>query len=81
MKKAGAIDAPAVAGRAAGPFFFSACCPLLVSVCSALHFLPAALDVLAETMHRVARCQSQGEQQKGNCGNGSFHDFPFRLNE
>jgi hypothetical protein len=79
MKKAGAIAAPALAGRTAGPF--SASCPLLVSIRSALHFLAAALDVLAEAMHRVARCQSQGEQQKGNCGNGFFHDFPFRLNE
>jgi hypothetical protein len=61
--------------------FLPACCPLLVSIRSALHFLAAALDVLAEAMHRVACCQSQGEQQKGNCGNGFFHDFPFKLNE
>jgi hypothetical protein len=68
--------------RCAGPYLLRAAdCPLLVFIRGVLHFLAAALDVLAEAMHRVAGCQSERKQHKGNCGNGFFHDFPFRLNK
>jgi hypothetical protein len=48
---------------------------LLVLLGGALHFLTAALDVLAEAFHRVAGGQAERNNKDAQYGDDFFHDF------